>query len=78
MIIPSCRQCDRKGCHEKFCGTVIRGHGYICNSCLKELKKAVDVKKEMPRSELEELLTQFFNTPKTPNGKACIDDLIIK
>jgi len=62
--------CSRKKCENIMCDVYVKGYGYICNECKRELEKIE------PSSEMD--VINFLKTPKSSDflddkGKFSID-----
>ena len=62
--------CDRKGCDSIMCDKYSTEFGYICYSCLKELK-GIQSNKELKFEDIH----RFMDTPKFYNNIVDLDEI---
>lgn len=74
--------CSRKNCNNVICETYLIGFGYICYSCLTELKHIVE-DKDLTKEEMKEVISEFLdfyiidNKDNKDNKKCSLDNFII-
>ena len=70
-------KCDRAGCENIMCNTLVEGKYYICHDCKFEFEHYIDKERKVTLGRLMLLFVQFIATEKlvaNPTDQIYIDD----